>query len=144
MLSTAPTSWKWTDSSGTSWIFASARPMTSNTARACAFARGRQGARVDAAEDLDQPAVDVGDLGGDGHPEVHARDALADRAAHLEPQPGEAQRAQPVLQGTRVDAQVEHRGEEHVAGDASHRLEVEHGAHRPLPVRVALRETSAA
>jgi hypothetical protein len=25
MLSTAPTSWKWTDSSGTSWILASAR-----------------------------------------------------------------------------------------------------------------------
>ena len=40
MLSTAPTSWKRTDSSGTSWIFASARPMTSKTARAWAFARG--------------------------------------------------------------------------------------------------------
>ena len=83
-------------------------------------------------------------LGGHGHVQVHAGDGLADGAADLEAPPVEAERTEARLERLAVHAEVEHRREEHVPGDAAHRLEVEQGAHRPLPVRVTLRETSAA
>src|SRR5262249_6742442 len=105
---------------------------------------GPHRARLDALEDLAQTPMHVGDLGGDLDVEVHAGDRLPHRARHFESPAVESEGAQPLLQRARVHTQVEHGGEEHVAGDAAHRLEVEDGAHRPLPILATLRETSAA
>jgi hypothetical protein len=76
----------------------------------------------------------------DHHVDVEAAQPVPLRLGHLQTPAAEVETAEPLLERGARHAEVERGGEEHVAGDAAHRLQVQH----PLAHRRPRRDTSAA
>jgi hypothetical protein len=133
IASTAPTSWKWTSSSGILWTAASASPRRRKMRRARSFVRRRAARSDEHRVDLAEGALGLRRLEVDverGRDDPRAVDVAAVDVEALE-----GERRDRALDDEERHAEIEERRDRHVAGDAAEGVEEEE-----LALAVALGE----